>query len=358
VVLVSAPGRVNLLGEHTDYNGGPVLPLALERRLVVAAGYADRWEAASALDPGTVTLDPEDRREGHWSAYVTATLRVLRRAGVPLRGARLAIASGVPPGAGLGSSAALCVALARALTGLAGRRTGPEELAELAWLAEHDEVGVRCGRMDQTVSALARAGQALLFETGSGAVTHVPFPGKVWIFETGRTHRLTGGEYNLRRQECEEALRLCRDQGLDVTTLAAVPEAELGRLTRSIPVPWSLRLRHVVTETGRTRRAAAALAARDLVQTGALLFEGHASLQRDFQSSCDEADLLVQACREHGALGARLSGAGWGGAVVALLPEESEARIVAEVQESFRQARDRLPTVWASRAAAGVRSEK
>lgn len=356
--LVSAPGRVNLIGEHLDYNGGPVLPIALERRTVVAAGHAPSWRAVSALDGELQGVDPNRLETGRWQAYLVGVIRAAARIGITLGGADLAVASTVLPGAGLSSSAALTVACARALAALAGRRTTPEELIEVAWVAEHDEVGVACGRMDQTVAVLARPGHALLFETATGVVTHHPFPLKVWVFETGVAHRLTGGGLNLRRQECETALGLVRERGLAVPRLADVPEGELPRLLRTIPVPWQLRLRHVVSETARTRAAAAAILARDWAGLGRLLFAGHQSLRQDYQSSCAEADLLVEASMQHGAWGARLTGAGWGGAVLALLPEGREARIVAEVQEAFRRSYGRVPQVWWTRAGSGARSER
>jgi galactokinase len=357
-VVVSAPGRVNLLGEHTDYNGGPVLPVALERRTVVAAGHGDRWRAVSTLDGAVVEVAPDRLERGSWTAYLVGVLRVLARGGRGLPGACLAVASSVPTGAGLSSSAALTVALARALGGLAGRKLAPQALIDIAWRAEHDEVGVSRGRMDQTVAALARPRHALLFETGTGGLTHLPFEGKIWLFETGVSHRLADGQLNQRRKECEVALGLCREQGVASRTLAEVPSVELPRLVRALPVPWSLRLRHIVTEADRTRRAAQALAARDLPGLGQLMVEGHESLRRDFQSSCAEADLLAESAVHHGAWGARLTGAGWGGAVLALLPPERAARIAAEMQEDFRHAFGRIPVVWATRAGGGVRSEK
>lgn len=355
---MSAPGRVNLIGEHTDYNGGPVLPLAIDRRTVAAALLAGGWEVVSTVEPAVRHLDPEHLESGSWTAYVVGVIRVLRRLGLAPQGARIAIASSVPVGAGLSSSAALTVSTTRALLALAGRRVPASEVAEIAYEAEHDEVGVRCGRMDQTVSALARAGHALLFETATGEVTHVPLPGKVWVFETGVVHRLTGGHLNERRQECEAALRLVREQGLRVEHLGQITLDQLPALLRSVPVPWAPRLRHVVTEVARTRQAARALAARDLPALGRLLIEGHESLRVDYQSSCAEADTLVSSLVRHGAHGARLTGAGWGGAVIAILPEEGEARMVAEAQEAFRLAHGRMPTVWSTRAGPGARSEK
>lgn len=357
-VLVSAPGRVNLIGEHLDYNGGPVLPLALERRTVVAATHAPTWRAVSALDRTVQEVDPAHLSAGEWTAYLVGVIRAAGRGGVTLRGADLAVASSVPSGAGLSSSAALTVSLARALAALAGRKVEAEQLIDIAYEAEHDEVGVACGRMDQTIAVLARAGNALLFDTASGAVTHLPFPGKVWIFDTGISHRLTGGELNTRQQESRTTLNLVREQGLRVDTLAEVTPAQLPGLLRAIPVPWQQRLRHVVSETARVHQAAKAMLSGDGPALGALLVAGHESLRVDYQSSCPEADLLVARAVAHGAYGARLTGAGWGGAVVALLPADREARIVAEVQEDFRKAWGRLPAVWSTRAGAGVRSEK
>jgi galactokinase len=242
--------------------------------------------------------------------------------------------------------------------GLAGRRLPAAEFADIAYLAEHDEVGVRCGRMDQIVSAQARPGHAMLIETASGAITHVPFDHSVWLFDTGVRHRLTEGGYNQRRQECEVALRLVREQGHGAEHLGGIALSELEPLLRAVPAPWGPRLRHVVSETARTRDAARALARHDLGELGRLLVEGHESLRRDFESSCPEADYLVDAALRHGALGARLTGAGWGGAVVVLLPPDRAARSVVEIQERFRQAFGRVPMAWATRARGGIRKEK
>ncbi len=291
--MTSAPGRLNLIGEHIDYNGGPVLPCAIERRTVVVAGHSEGWEATSTLDQTVRVIDPEAVRTGEWTDYIAAVIRVLRRRDLAPKGARIAVASNVPIGAGLSSSAAFLVATTRSLVALAGRRPRPELLAEVAFEAEHDEVGVRCGRMDQTISALARAGHAMLFETGDGTITHIPFPGRIWVFETGVMHQLTAGSLNERRQECETALRMIGDLGARVANLAEVTPEALPALLRGLPAPWAPRLRHVVTEVARTRGAAAALVAHDLPRLGRLLVEGHESLRQDYQSSCPEADRLV-----------------------------------------------------------------
>jgi galactokinase len=358
VLCASAPGRVNLLGEHTDYNGGPVLPFAIDRRTAVAGSEDEGWTVVSEVDDTVRIIDPDHPEPDSWTAYVGGVVRVLRARGLAPAGARLAVASSVPIGAGLSSSAALTVATARALVGLAGRRLPAAEFADIAYRAEHDEVGVRCGRMDQIVSAQARPGHAMLIETASGAITHVPFDHSVWLLDTGIRHRLTDGQYNRRREECEVALRLVREQGRGADHLGEIDVSELAPLVGTIPAPWALRLRHVVSETARTRDAARALARHDLGELGRLLVEGHESLRRDFESSCPEADYLVDAALRHGALGARLTGAGWGGAVVVLLPPDRAARSVVEIQERFRQAFGRVPMAWATRARGGIRKEK
>ena len=354
-ILASAPGRLNLIGEHTDYNGGPVLPLAISRRTAVAAGHAEGWTAISALDGRSRSFDPEAAHEGDWTAYLAGLVRVLRREQLAPRGAHLTVATSIPVGAGLSSSAALLVAAARALIALTDARVAPERLARLAFQAEHDEVGVKCGTMDQTIVALAQSGHALLFETGRGAMRQLPFPGQVWIFETGVVHELRGGELNRRRAECREALGMVRQAGLEVSALAEIPPGTLPWLEGQLPPPWVQRVRHLVTETARVHAAARALESRDMVEVGRLLVEGHASLREDYQSSCAEADLLVESLVHAGAHGARLTGAGWGGAVIALLPAGRESHIAVEVEEQFRRGFDRLPSVWATKASGGVR---
>ena len=356
-MVASAPGRVNLIGEHTDYNGGPVLPVAVERRTVVAAAAAPHWEMVSTVDGVVHRIDPASLRRD-WTDYIAGVIRVLSRGKAALRGARLAVASNLPIGAGLSSSAALTVAAARALTSLARNPLRGLELAEVAYLAEHDEVGVRVGRMDQTIAACATAGTALLFETGAGTITRVPFPGRLWVVETGIRHELVGGSLNQRRAECEQALKLCQEHGYKVTALARIEPAALPKLGRLMPLPFWSRLKHVVTETARTRAAARALAESNLAALGELLVAGHHSLRDDYQSSVPEADLIVESAVRRGAYGARLTGAGWGGAVLILAPEDIERRLVAEVQEEFREAFGRLPVVWATKASAGARNER
>ena len=356
-VAASAPGRVNLIGEHTDYNGGPVLPVALERRTAVAAAPWDGWRAVTSLDGAVHRLDVDGPLRRDWTDYLVGVVRELRARGVAPAGAQVAVASTVPVGAGLSSSAALTVATARALSLLAGRPLGAADLVEVAFHAEHDQVGVRCGRMDQTIAAHARRGTALLFETGTGSLEQVPFPGRLWIVETGVSHRLTGGALNERRRECEQALELCRGCRPGLRFLAHLAPADLPEVARRLPPPLVPRVRHVVTETARTRAAALALAAGDLAGVGRLLVAGHESLRLDYGSTVPEADFLVERAVAHGAYGARLTGAGWGGAVVVLAPAERETRILAEVSRDFGDHFGRVPEAWSTRAAGGVKRE-
>jgi galactokinase len=360
VVAASAPGRVNLIGEHTDYNGGPVLPVALERRTAVAAGLEDGWFVVSALD-GTVRgveIDPPLR--GDWTDYLIGVVRELRAIGAAPAGARVAVASTLPVGAGLAASAALAVGAAKALSLLAGRRLTPAQLVDVAYRAEHDQVGVgggRGGRMDQTIAAHAARGTALLFETASGGIQRVPFPGRLWVVETGVSHRLTGGELDQRRRECEEALAVCHRIWPGLARLADLSTDDLPTVKARLVPDLAARVRHVVTETVRTRTAADALGRRDLGQLGWLLVEGHESLRVDYRSTIPEADAIVELAMDHGAFGARLTGAGWGGYVVVLAPEDRSARVLAEIAQGFRDRFGREPAVWSTRAASGVRRE-
>ena len=356
--MASAPGRVNLLGEHTDYNGGPVFPVALERRTAVAAGRFDGWEFVSTAEADVVSAAIDAPMQERWSDYLVGVVRELRALGAAPAGARVAVDSSVPIGAGLSSSAALTVSSARALSLLAGKRLTLEQLVDVAFRAEYDQVGVRVGRMDQTISAHGKPGTALLFETADDTLERVPMPGRIWIVETGVSHKLTGGELNERRRECEAALALLQVRWPSLRFLADLPPSDLPA-AEDLLGAGSLRrrVRHVVTETGRTRAAAAALSALDLGELGRLMLAGHRSLQVDYESTVAEADAIVDFAAARGAYGARLSGAGWGGAVLMLAPEAREREIVAGVVDDFAGRFGRRPETWSTRAAGGVRRE-
>lgn len=353
----SAPGRVNLIGEHLDYNGGPVLPMAVARRTaVVVSPSRSGFEAVSSRDDVVDRFDPSGPMRGSWTDYLAGVVRAMERRGMKVPAASIAVASTVPEGGGLSSSAALTVATARALISLAGARKPAEWIAEVAWEAEHDEVGVRCGRMDQVIAAHAVPGKALLYDTGTGVRRAIPFKGKLWVIDTGVRHRLTDGGYNQRRTECEEALEALKALGYKLRHLAELATVPQGQLA-----PHLLRrVRHVVSETARVRAFAELLqrpSAAAPQRLGALMSASHASMRDDFQASCEEADVLVDAALKLGAYGARLTGAGWGGSVILLASERDAARIVIELQHQFGRIYRRLPEAWVTRAGSGVKRE-
>jgi galactokinase len=357
--VASAPGRVNLIGEHMDYNGGPVLPVALQRRTAVAVAPADRWEFLSGEEGGVIErVDPAAPMRRAWTDYLVAVVRELAAVEGSPRGARVAVGTTLTVGAGLSSSAALTVAAAKALSLLARRRLTPAELVDVAFRAEHDQVGVRCGRMDQTIAAHARPGTALLFDTATGALTWLPLRARIWIVDTGISHRLTGGELNRRRAESGEALARLRERWPALRHLAQLDPDLLDIALPLLPPPLARRTRHVVTERVRTEAAARALQRGALDEVGGLMVEGHESLRTDYESTIPEADLVVASAVRHAPWAARLTGAGWGGAVVVLAPPERQARVLAETAREFRERFGRVPEVWGSRAAGGVRRER
>src|SRR5881398_4263556 len=367
-VVASAPGRVNLIGEHTDYNGGPVLPLATPARTSVAVGPAQDGvlELISTLDGEPARIDWRDGRPAGWTAYVAGVMRELDTAGAAPRGAgaRVAVASNVPVGAGLASSAALTVAAAKALSVLARVRLTPRQLAGVAFRAEHDYVGVGCGIMDQMCAALARPGHALLLECASLAARHIPLPGRLLLVDTGTRHELTRGALNERRAECEAAVARLTLELPELVWLASWPAAWLPRLKRALPEPLRSRALHVIGETARARFAAQLLARRQLKRFGALLYESHESCRRLYACSTPELDTIVAAARRAGALGARLTGAGWGGAVLVLLAKgtgkrgKSEAKVTREIRRAFRAVYGREPAIDVVHPSGGVRRER
>ncbi len=327
----SAPGRVNLIGEHTDYNGGPVLPVALGARTTVVAGPADSGllEIVSTRDGQLARLDYRENRAAGWGAYVAGVMRELVAAGAAAGGARIAVASDVPIGAGLSSSAALTVATAKALATLARVPLSARQIAGIAFRAEHDHVGVRCGIMDQTIAALATPGHALLIECASAETRQIPFRGRLLLVDTGVRHELARGALNERRAECEAAVARLKLELPELMWLAAWPAAWLARLKRALPEPLRSRAVHVVGETARTR----------------------------FECSAPELDLVVAAAKRAGALGARLSGAGWGGTALVLVDRKREARITAAIRRAFHRAYGREPPITVARASVGMRRE-
>jgi galactokinase len=359
----SAPGRVNLIGEHTDYNGGPVLPIAIAQRTTVAVGPADDdvLEAVSTRDGQLVRARWREQVPEGWTAYVAGVLRELWALNALPRGGgvRVAVASDVPIGAGLSSSAALTVATAKALTGEKAKLTG-RQIAGVAFRAEHNHVGVRCGVMDQTIAALARANHALLLECASLDVRQIPFRGRLLLVDTGKRHDLRAGALNERRAECEAAVKRLKVDLPELAWLASWPAAWLSRLKRALKEPLRSRAVHVVGETARTRFGAQLLRQGKLQRFGELLYESHESCRRLYACSAPELDTVVAAAKRAGALGARLTGAGWGGAVVVLLERGagSEERVKTAIERAFVKAYGREPRISEVKASGGAKVER
>ena len=332
-----APGRVNLIGEHTDYSGGLVLPAAVELGIRIEGNAADRIRLRSEEHEGTVDVDPRGTADGRdgtvdWGRYVSAVAAELDALGRPPVGFAGRISSTLPAGAGLSSSAALEVAVATALCAVADFALEPLELARAAQRAEHRAVGVRVGIMDQAVSILGRADHAVLIDTGSLEHRAVPLPPELAlvVVDSGVRRRLEHSGYADRRRELEEALA-GTDDDLHVR-----------------------RLRHVTTENERVRAVVAALeeAPLDRRRLGELFRAGHASLRDDFEVSTPELDLLVDLAYDAGAVAARMTGGGFGGAIVALVEHERAHDFAGDVVD-----RSRLPgaAAYVTRAADGAR---
>ena len=369
-VAASAPGRVNLIGEHTDYNGGPVLPMAIAARTVVVAGRGDPGvlDIVSTADGRRVSLQWQHAHVDGFGAYVQGVmLELAALALVPGNaGARLAVASDVPIGAGLSSSAALTVSTAQALSLLflhrGARRPTGRQLAGIAFRAEHDRVGVRCGVMDQSIAALGKPGKALLLECASLDTRPIPVPaetkGRFLLVDTGVRHTNASNSYNTRRAECDQAVERLRLELPELIWLASWPAEWNGRLERVLSEPLRSRALHVVSETARTREAARLLERGRWKPFGRLMFESHESCRRLYECSAPELDLVVDTAREAGALGARMTGAGWGGAAIVLVEPAKEARIVKAVTQAFRAKFGRAPGIMLVRASGGVRRER
>ncbi len=342
----SAPGRVNLMGEHTDYNGGWVLPLALPHRTrVTLAPLANRRVCVASRQMGGETRSYAlgDEAPGHgWLDYVQGVTWVLREEGYRLGGFEAAIDSDVPLGSGLASSAALLVSLVRALREAFRLSLDDVRLALLAHRAENDFVGARVGNMDQLAASLADAETALFLDTRTLAYERVPWPlgADLVVIDSGVAHDHAAGDYNTRRAECERASAL-----LGVAQLRDVGAAGLSRLA-ALPERLRSRARHVVTENERALAAVAALRAGDLPRLGALFYASHVSQRDDYEVSVPEVDLLVDLARtEADVFGARLTGGGFGGAVVVLVRAGAARAVARRIAHAYAVRSGRTPRV-------------
>ncbi|MGM1063284.1 galactokinase [Saccharothrix sp. Mg75] len=353
--VFEAPGRINLIGEHTDYNDGFVLPIALPQTARVIAARRDDGvlRVASKQAGGTTEVRVVDLVPGAvtgWAAYAAGVVWALRDAGHPIGGFGLLVDGSVPLGAGLSSSAALESAVALAVTELSGVSLDRRELARIAQRAENEFVGVPCGVMDQSASLLAREGHALLLDTRSMRTEHIPFDLfghglSLLVVDTKAPHRLVDGEYAARRRDCHRAAAL-----LGVPALRDLRDAD-----HDLPDTLARRVRHVVGENHRVLEVADLLRSDRVRDVGPLLTASHESLRDDYQVTVPELDTAVDVLLAEGALGARMTGGGFGGCVIALVEEPAVAACEAAVRKAFAAAGFATPETWTATASPGAR---
>ncbi|ASU79520.1 galactokinase [Actinopolyspora erythraea] len=368
----SAPGRVNLIGEHTDYNDGYVFPFALPHRTAVAARRRDDGLLTIATHgsdgtlqrAGTLSLEAlEPGEAGGWANYPAGVAWALRESGITLPGADLVVAGDVPTGAGLSSSAALECATALALLDTAGRALdGPEapEVMDIArWTrrAENEFVGAPTGLLDQTASLRCEPAHALFFDVRSGETAQIPFDAagsglEVLVVDTRANHSHSESGYGDRRKGCEQAAEL-----LGVPALRDVAAAELESSLREIPERLRPLVRHVVTENDRVLETLRRLRRGELTEVGELLTASHRSLRDDYRVSCEELDVAVEAALESGALGARMTGGGFGGSAIALVSSELRPRTERAVSEAFERHGFTAPRLFTTVPSSGAGRE-
>lgn len=357
-----APGRVNLIGEHTDYNEGFVMPAAI--------GF-DTWVAAAPVTSGEFVVYSAQQRETasfpatemnpvprhDWSDYVRGVKVQLERAEIPCKGVNLLVDGQVPIGAGLSSSAAIEVASAIALLDSAGADLDRVSIARLCQRAENEFVGARCGIMDQFTSLHGQRGHAILLDCRSLEYRPLPLPDdvKLVICNTMVKHSLAAGEYNARRAECEACVRELSRMHPGITALRDVSENEVQDVVQKLPDPLLRRARHVVSENARVLRAGKALESGDMQQLGDLMYESHASLRDDYQVSCRELDLMVElACGMAGVVGARMTGGGFGGCTINLVKVNAVDAFVEQVSKGYQEKMSISPEIYVTEANDGA----
>ncbi|MFD5970686.1 galactokinase [Streptomyces sp. NPDC058783] len=359
----AAPGRVNLIGEHTDYNDGFVMPFALPHTAVAAVSRRD--DGVLRLHSADITADPVELRvadltpgsDKAWTAYPSGVVWALREAGHDVTGADVHLTSTVPSGAGLSSSAALEVVVALALNDLYSLGLRGWQLARLCQRAENVYVGAPVGIMDQTASACCQAGHALFLDTRDLSQRQIPFDlaaegMRLLVVDTRVKHSHSEGEYGKRRAGCEKGAAL-----LGVDALRDVPYAELDAALERLGDEEEVRrlVRHVVTEDERVERVVSLLESGDTRAIGPVLVEGHASLRDDFRISCRELDLVVDTAVASGALGARMTGGGFGGSAIVLVEAADVDTVTKAVEDAFAAADLKTPRVFEAVPSAGAR---
>jgi galactokinase len=360
--ISSAPGRVNLIGEHTDYNDGFVLPCAIGFRTYVAvhAREDNRLIMCSEEFPGQFEFDVNALPAAHqsiWCDYPVGVAVALGKRGFPLPGANVMVQGEVPLGAGLSSSAALEVASALAFLGLSGGSLPLPEIAQLCQRAENEFVGARVGIMDQFVACLGKAGHALMLDCRSLAYQFVPIPDGVSIVicNTMVRHKLAGGEYNVRRAECEEGVRLLAKRIPGIAALRDVSVAQLEKYRADLPEKIYQRCEHVVWENERVLESSKALATGDLRAVGEYMAASHRSLRDLYQVSCFELDSMVESAQGlPGFFGGRMTGGGFGGCTVNLVNTPDAEAFAEQIASRYQERTGIQPDVFVSAASDGA----
>ncbi|MGB7190012.1 MAG: galactokinase [Acidobacteriaceae bacterium] len=360
--VFAAPGRVNLIGEHTDYADGFVMPAAIDfttlaaisprsdgKIVIRSENYGEQVEHAAAALPS--------KRSGHWSDYPLGVLAVLREEGISIPAFSLTVHGDVPVGAGLSSSAAIEVATMVAVLSLADAEIALPRIALLCQKAENSFVGASTGIMDQFIACCGAADHALLLDCRSLEFRLAPIPANVSlvISNTMVKHTHAGGEYNTRRAEVEEATAILRGHRPEIKKLRDATVDDLTRWGGEMPENVLRRARHIITENNRTVAAADALERGDLKTLGRLLYEAHASYRDDFEASCPEADILVElASKQEGCIGARLTGGGFGGCTVNLVETARAQEFGQNLREGYKKTTGIDADIYLCRASAGA----
>ena len=368
--IAAAPGRVNLIGEHTDYNGGFVFPMAIERTTVLAA---DEREGATGGnveitiysenlgDTQTLKIfDNTIEKTGDWADYIAGIFVGFLNLGIQFKSIDIALASDVPIGSGLSSSAALEVSVATLLEAVTGKTLSPIEKVLLCQKAEHEFPGVPCGIMDQFVSVNGKKNHLLLLDCNSQQAEAVPFTSdeySILIINSNVKHSLTSGEYSKRRAECEIAAEI-----LNVDTLRQASMVQLEEsASRMDPIIFR-RARHVIGEIERTQQAALAMKAGDWATVGELMLASHNSLRDDYEVSCKELDVLVELMMElggsKGVVGTRMTGGGFGGCTVSVVPIRKVDDLIAGVSQRYIEKIGIEPNIFTTRPAEGAQMIK
>jgi len=360
--IYRAPGRVNLIGEHTDYNEGFVMPAAIDFSTFVAIGrrddkllkiHSDIFKEDASYD----LSQPPVRASKHWSDYPVGVAIKLQEAGYEISGANVLVHGEVPLGSGLSSSAAIEVATGLGLLDISAQEIDRLQLAKICQLAENEFVGARTGVMDQFIGCFGKAGSAVMLDCRSLESQALPIPDdvKLVVCNTMVKHELASSEYNARREQCEEGVRVLSQHLPQVKSLRDVSAAEVNKFKEELGDAVFQRCRHVTTENDRVRAAAEALLRRDLKKFGQLMYKSHESLRDDYEVSARELNVMIELAAEiEGVFGARMTGGGFGGCTVNLVAESSVDEFTRAIKTGYAEATGRDPEVYVCTAADGA----